>query len=58
MAKRKEETKSVRVNMTIPKADYDVIEKNLIKKGRFLSVPEYIRFLIKKDLKARRYVDV
>ena len=48
---------SKRINMTIPMADYEVIEKELIKKGKFLSVPEYIRHLIKEDLKKRGLIE-
>ena len=48
-----ETSKSKRVNMSIPLNDYGIIQKNIIEKGIFISVPEYIRYLIKEDLKKR-----
>jgi Arc/MetJ-type ribon-helix-helix transcriptional regulator len=48
-----ETSKSKRVNMSIPLNDYDLIQNHIIEKGIFISVPEYIRHLIKEDLKKR-----
>ena len=53
-----ETSKSKRVNMSIPLNDYGIIQKNIIEKGIFISVPEYIRYLIKEDLKKKGLVKI
>jgi Arc/MetJ-type ribon-helix-helix transcriptional regulator len=51
-----ETSKSKRVNMSIPLQDYAKIQTRIIEKGIFISVPEYIRHLIKEDLKKRKII--
>ena len=42
-----------RITITIPKKDYDIIQEKYIKDGIFINIQDYIRDLIKKDLRER-----
>jgi len=45
-----------RVNLTVPKVDYDIVVNELVKKGHYVGFNEYIRHLIKEDLKKRNLI--
>jgi Arc/MetJ-type ribon-helix-helix transcriptional regulator len=46
-------TKLKRVNITLSEEIYNLIDEEIVKKGLYLSIPEYIRYLIIEDLKKR-----
>jgi Arc/MetJ-type ribon-helix-helix transcriptional regulator len=46
-----------RVNLTVPKVDYDIVVNELVKKGHYVGFNEYIRHLIKEDLKKRNLIE-
>ena len=41
------------MHLTISEEIYNIIDNEIVKKGLYLSIPEYIRFLINEDLKKR-----
>jgi len=45
-----------RVNLTVPKVDYDIVVNELVNKGYYVGFNEYIRHLIKEDLKKRNLI--
>jgi len=50
---KKSHTKLKRVHITLSEEIYKKIEKEIIKKGLHLTIPEYVRYLIIEDLKKR-----
>jgi Arc/MetJ-type ribon-helix-helix transcriptional regulator len=46
-----------RITITIPKKDYDIIQEKYIKEGIFINIQDYIRDLIKKDLREKGFYD-
>ena len=49
--KTKQKTK--KTSITLPKNLYDIIEDEILSKGYYMSLSEYIREIVKEDLKKR-----
>jgi len=49
----KTQQKTKKTSITLPKNIYDLIENEILSKGYYMSLSEYIREVIKEDLKKR-----
>jgi len=49
----KTQQKTKKTSITLPKNMYDLIENEILSKGYYMSLSEYIREVIKEDLKKR-----
>ena len=50
---KNDKVKTKRMHIILSDEIYNLIDENIIKKGLFFSVSEYIRYLIIEDLKKR-----